>query len=82
MKIPKFSAEASLVGHSRLVVGAKVERDGAKDLVLFPQMRRRPEDWCIPGCICVTGHNCPCCDWDPWPLPYPGPRSPKLPFLR
>jgi hypothetical protein len=23
---------------------------------------------CIPGCLCVTGENCPCCDsLFPWP---------------
>lgn len=81
MKIPGFSAEASLESHRGLVVSATEPRDRDLDTVLSPQLMRRYEDRCIPGCICVTGENCPCCDWvsgprSPLPFPYPGPRAP------
>jgi len=67
--IPGFTAEDSLyIGSTQYstttyrFLGAKAE--------IQPQIRRRPTDGCIPGCICVSPINCPCCgsiDWPQWP---------------
>jgi len=71
MTIPGFAAEAALVGVRRRYVANASGITGAGARVR-PQLVRRPNDDCIPGCICVSPINCPCCNsfpWPPWPFP-------------
>ena len=66
--IPGFTAEDSLyIGRTQYstttfrFLGAKAD--------IRPQIRRWPMDDCIPGCVCVSPINCPCCSsigWPPW----------------
>ena len=72
MNIPGFTAEHSLYRHRRhyrmAATALSADRSG-----ILPQLRRRTPDDCIPGCICVSPINCPCCD----SLGWPGPKGPK-----
>ena len=66
MNIPGFSAEDSLY-KSRTQYNMTATKILAAKAGIRPQIRPRPKDWCIPGCICVSPINCPCCTWWPWP---------------
>jgi hypothetical protein len=77
-RIPGYTAETSIYSSAmQYRVGPK---EAPTPSVLQPQLRRRPKDDCIPGCICVSPINCPCCDsW--WPFPGPtAPVEPSGPF--
>ena len=67
MNIPGFTAEDSLYMSRR-----QYNMTGTKSLAakadIRPQIRRRPSEDCIPGCICVSPINCPCCKSLPWPM--------------
>lgn len=62
-------AQPSIKGERALFLAAKAD--------VRPQFRMWPKDWCIPGCICVSPINCPCCVSIVWPWPYPwlGPNN-------
>jgi hypothetical protein len=61
MKLPKFTATASLYKRSsnyESILSRKLE---VNETNVIPQMRIRNPD-CIPGCICFSPTNCPCCE--------------------
>ena len=57
----------------------------AAGYTLFDDSAMETGDSCIPGCICVTGENCPCCDTGSifktvfWPRPTSGVSPPTAP---
>ena len=70
MNMPGFTAEASLYAvrtKYRMASAGFFAANGN----IQPQLRRTPGD-CIPGCICVSPIDCPCCDSWPWPWPQDG----------
>jgi len=70
MMIPGFTAETALLSARHRYVANAAGSTGA-DARVSPQLVRRPKDDCIPGCICVSPINCPCCNsmpWPPWPV--------------
>lgn len=66
--MPGFTAEASLYtsGTQYNMNATRFKKAGAD---IRPQLRPWPKDWCIPGCVCVSPINCPCCDSIGWPWP-------------
>jgi hypothetical protein len=68
MSMPAFTAEASLY-KSRTQYNMSVSRFLAAKADIQPQLRLRPPKDCIPGCVCVSPINCPCCKSWPWPQP-------------
>jgi hypothetical protein len=63
--LPGFTGEAALekVGSSFMTGPLRHVTDPHKpSLQLVEVARRRGDDWCIPGCICVSPIGCPCCD--------------------
>jgi len=70
--LPGFTAEDALYVSAKAYNAAGLR--AAAPSGLQPQLRRRPpNDDCIPGCVCVSPINCPCCSSMPWPWPWPGP---------
>ena len=68
IRIPGFTGEASLyISETQYNMAARGRSRANANLL--PQLIRRPEDECIPGCICVSPINCPCCQslLQPWP---------------
>jgi hypothetical protein len=68
MTSPGFTAEHSLY-RSRTQYKVAVTNYLAGKADIRPQILRWPRDGCIPGCICVSPINCPCCQSWPWPQP-------------
>ena len=59
---PEFTAEISL---SKAQTYYHFNTSKQLQQEIIPQLisRKGPwSDWCIPGCICVTQENCPCCE--------------------
>jgi len=81
INIPGFTADASLYSGSTysIRVAARFATTGE----VRPQLRREPED-CIPGCVCVSPIDCPCCDvvGRPRSRPEPGPLVNRFRSLR
>ncbi len=73
MRMPGFTAEAS-VYISRTRYNMTATKFFAVRAGIRPQIRPWPPEDCIPGCICVSPINCPCCK-SIWPLPWPGPKD-------
>jgi len=74
MSMPGFGAEEGL-GASRQRYRTSTAGSAAAGAVVQPQLQLlpRPKGNCIPGCICVSPINCPCCNsWWPWPWPIGG----------
>jgi len=75
MKMPGFTAEASLYkssnNHHRLVSNQAV---GGPIQAIIPQAG---EDDCIPGCICFSPIDCPCCSVFPFPIDLPNAFRPR-----
>lgn len=71
MRMPGFTAEASLYKTSMNYKLAASWAVGACGQAVIPQLRiiRIPDKDCIPGCICVSPINCPCCDIIDFPFP-------------
>jgi hypothetical protein len=67
--IPGFTAEDSLyIGRTQY--STTTFRFLGAEADIRPQIRRWPMDDCIPGCVCASPINCPCCSsigWPPWP---------------
>jgi hypothetical protein len=61
MNIPGFTAEASLAKSVERYALVPVRATSAFGGALIPQLRRL-EQPCIPGCICVSPIDCPCCN--------------------
>ena len=59
VNMPGFTAEASLAENGGYYEAAS--KGSTKQTVIAQLARRRPELDCIPGCICVSPINCPCC---------------------
>ncbi len=76
VNIPGFTAEDSLY-ISRTQYHMTATRFLGAKVDIQPQIRWRPTDDCIPGCVCVSPINCPCCDSWPWPT---DPFDPTDPF--
>ncbi len=79
-KLPGFTAEDSLYA-SRQHYTMIVTRNVPTEAHIRLQLRRPPKDRCIPGCVCVSPIDCPCCgslDW-PWPFPRPDTNDESIP---
>jgi hypothetical protein len=78
--LPGFTADDAVYASRTTYNAASLRAATHSDLL--PQLRRWPKDDCIPGCICVSPINCPCCNsWWPWPGPGPTiPTEPTWPF--
>jgi hypothetical protein len=76
-RIPGYTAEVSIYSSANQYwVGPA---GTSTPSMLQPQLRKLPGGGdCIPGCICVSPINCPCCD-SVWPYPFPGPTEPLGP---
>jgi len=61
--VPGFNAEASVHGSTqRYTQAPETARIALRSLVVAQMLFRRPLGDCIPGCICVSPINCPCCE--------------------
>ena len=70
MNMPGFTAENSLY-RSRKQYSVTATKFLSSTADIRPQIRRWPPEDCIPGCICVSPINCPCCNSWPWPKDVP-----------
>jgi hypothetical protein len=70
--LPGFTADQSVYQSQNQYRAGAVQ---AATAGIRPQLRRWPAEDCIPGCICVSPFDCPCCDSLPWPLPWPLPTE-------
>jgi hypothetical protein len=75
MGLPNFSGETSLYNTPNSYRPGFSSNGG-----ILPQLMFGPNG-CIPGCVCVTFENCPCCNtlWDfvgGEIAPFPGRRGP------
>jgi len=67
MKMPGFTAEGSLGRPAMTYTMGTTDISAIGDNIL-PQLRWQwPEGSCIPGCICVSPIDCPCCVSFPFP---------------
>ena len=61
MPLPGFTAEKSIWMAKTTYTMGKADFSALGDNIL-PQLRwPSPEGTCIPGCICVSPIDCPCC---------------------
>jgi hypothetical protein len=75
-RIPGFTAETSIYSSANHY---SISSAGVATPSILPQLRKFPGGGdCIPGCICVSPINCPCCD-TLWPFPFPGQGVPADP---
>ena len=61
-KLPGFTSEQSVSSTSQTY---KLNASFEFQKGIIPQLIRKSgpwSDWCIPGCICVSPDNCPCCE--------------------
>jgi len=75
-RIPGYTAETSVYSSANQYWMGPTAAPTAS---IQPQIRKFPGGGdCIPGCICFSPINCPCCSM--WPYPFPGPGVPMEPL--
>ena len=68
MNLPGFTAEAALGRASNYYGSASNSAGGGSVTAQLRPIRNPFKPNCIPGCICVSPINCPCCTDFPLPL--------------